>query len=190
MIEHISQRPWTETELLREGFEPYERKKELVMARQLSQFEAPKRIITSGGEELIAQAGYMVCYRPGDKVRIHLDSYNQWPVEPEIFADTYRAWDEPLWTPTPTEKHLMDLGCMPYYKATGVWAKKLEEPAYVQSLEQNEPELVEPGHYVAIGAHGEPYCMGDDTFAQRYTRRSNSAFSSFWKRLVHRLNSN
>jgi hypothetical protein len=189
MVDKISQHPWTETELLEEGFEPYERKKELVMARQLSEFEAPKRIVTSGGEELIAQAGYMICYRPGDRLLIHLDAYQQWPVEPEIFAETYRAWDEPYWTPTPAEKHLMELGCLPYYKAAGVWAKKLDEPVYVQSLEQHEPKLVQTGSYVAIGAQGEPYSMGDDSFARRYYRRSTNALSNLWQHIRQLLSS-
>jgi hypothetical protein len=190
MVVKISQRPWTETELLEQGFEPYERKKELVMARQLSEFEAPKRIVTSGGEELIAQAGYMICYRPGDTVRSSLETYQQWPVAPEIFAETYHAWDEPHWTATPAEKHLMELGCLPYYKSAGVWAKKLEEPVYVQSLEQKQPELVQTGRYIAIGAQGEPYSMGDDSFARRYYRRSTSAAASLWKRILHLLSSN
>jgi hypothetical protein len=189
MVDKISQHPWSEAELLREGFEPYERKKELVMARQLSEFEAPKRIVTNGGEKLIAEAGYMICYRPGEIVRSGLDTYQQWPVEPEIFAETYRAWDEPLWTPTPAEKHLMELGCLPYYKAAGVWAKKLDEPVYVQSLEQNEPELVQTGRYVAIGAQGEPYSMSDESFARRYYRRSSTALSGLWQRIWHLLGS-
>src|SRR5262249_39640901 len=116
MVNRVSQRPWCRTELLREGLEPDERIKHLIMARTLTESEAPKRIITSSGQEIIARAGDIICYRPGNKIRAHLDSYEHWSVEPGLFAEAYRAWDQPLWMPSPAEKHLMEVGCLPYYK--------------------------------------------------------------------------
>ncbi len=135
MLEVIKQREWTEPELRNEGFDQYERRKELIMARPLPKSEAPKGIITSSGQRLIALAGDMICYTPGDHIRPSLDAYDHWPVEPDIFKQTYRAWHEWDWQPTPAEQHLMDMGCKPYYKVAEVWAKKLDEAAYVQSLE-------------------------------------------------------
>jgi hypothetical protein len=62
----------------------------------------------------------------------------------------------------------MEYGCKPYYKSGGVWAKKLEEDVYLQSLEHVKPIKIRTGQYVAIGAEGEPYSMGEMTFHQRY----------------------
>jgi hypothetical protein len=115
----------------------------------------------------------MICYEPSSTVRPTLDDYHHWPVEPVIFKETYKPWDEPDWKPSASEKHLMDFGCQPYYKVTGVWAKKLEEDVFLQSLEHPEPVKVGTGKYVAIGVRGEPYAMGEGTIHSRYipTRR-------------------
>jgi hypothetical protein len=142
--------------------------------------ESPKGIVTSSGERLIAIAGDMICYVPGDHIRPTLDAYDHWPVEPEIFDQTYRFWDEWDWQPSPAEQHLMDMGCKPYYKVAKVWAKQLDEAAYVQSLEQNEPQPVKPGNYVVIGPKGEPYSMDHRTFIQRYYQRG---MTTLWKHL-------
>src|SRR5574342_208748 len=142
MVNVIKQRKWTEPELRAEGFDHYERRKEVVMVRQLPESEAPKRIITASGDKLIAHAGDMVCYEPGDQVRPTLDDYDHWPVEPKIFRQTYRVWDEWDWHPSVSENHLMQMGCKPYYKIAEVWAKKLDQSTYLQSLEHERPELV------------------------------------------------
>lgn len=184
MMKVIKQRDWTEEELHAQGFNQYERKKQLVMARPLRRSEAPKRIITSSGEELIAQAGAIICYNPGDQVRPTLNDYDHWPVEREIFRQTYKAWDESDWHPSPPEKHLMGLGCEPYYKVAAVWAKKLDKATYIQSLEHEKPELVSGGRYVVIGAKGEPYSVNNSSFTRRYYQRSRHSIAVFWERIL------
>jgi hypothetical protein len=166
----IKQRSWTKQELKREGFAYYERRKELVMARELPASEAPKEIKSSCDEPLIVEAGYMICYSPNEDLHHTLDAYEQWPVEPEIFGDTYSSWDESLDDLSHTAKQLMDLGCRPYYKSKGVWAKQADAECYIQSLESEKPLQVEPGWMVVIGADGEPYCMTEDEFLSRYER--------------------
>lgn len=165
----IKQHPWTEAELRQAGFQYYHRQKHVVMARHLSDAETPMQIQTHDGEMLIARQGYILCYDAGTELRPTLDEYPHWPVEPAIFHASYCAWDEPDWQPTATEAHLMQLGCSPYYKSAGVWAKPLAEDTYLQSLEHDQPVLVKAGYYVAIGVHGEPYAMRPTTFDKRYT---------------------
>ncbi len=184
MTQVIKQRDWTETELQAQGFDQYERKKELIMARRLPASEAPKRIITSSGATLVAHAGDMICYNPGDRAYPSLDDYDYWPVDPDIFKRTYQAWDEWDWQPSASQKRLMELGCKPYYKVADVWAKKLDKAAYVQSLEHEKPELVNAGRYVVIGAEGEPYSMDDKTFMRRYYRRSRERIAAIWQHLL------
>jgi hypothetical protein len=166
----IKQRSWSKRELKREGFIYFERRKELVMARELPAAEAPKRIISSCDEPLVVNAGYMICYAPGEKRHSDLDAYEHWPVEPEIFEDTYSPWDESVENLPSSAKKLMALGCQPYYKSSGVWAKKVDAPCYIQSLESEKPMRVEAGWIVVIGADGEPYTMTEDSFTSRYQR--------------------
>jgi hypothetical protein len=157
----------SEEELKRDGFKQYPRKKSLILARKLSASEAPLSIRTNWGETLVARAGYMICYDTGDKHLRHTSDYDHWPVEPNIFDKTYKAWDEPF-NPTPAQKELMAIGCKPYYKAVGIWAKPLDKDVYIQGLEHAKPVLVPEERVLAIGADGEPYTMGDETFHDRY----------------------
>jgi len=167
----LKQRRWTDDELLAQGFQRYDRKKTVVLARELRPNEAPKRIKTAW-DTLVAHAGFMICYDVSDGLRrARLDAYPHWPVEPGIFLKTYRKWDgRTAWTPNAAEKHLLDLGCKPYYKHAGVWAKKLDKPQWIQSLESIEPILVPTGGWIAIGVESEPTSMTDYEFRQRYRK--------------------
>ena len=167
----LKQRRWADDELRAEGFHHYDRKKTVVLARELRPGEAPKRIKTAW-DTLVAHAGFMICYDVSDGVRRgRLDAYTHWPVEPGIFLKTYRKWDgRTAWTPNAAEKHLLDLGCKPYYKHAGVWAKKLDKPQWIQSLESIEPILIPPGGWITIGVEGEPTSMTEYEFRQRYRK--------------------
>jgi len=184
MSDVIQSKKWTKEELKELGFQEYNRKKQLVMARRLPANEAPMHIKTKQGDTLLAQAGYMICYTAGDTVQNQLSDYEHWPVESQIFEATYRVWDEKL-EPTPPIRHLMEYGCQPFYKVAGVWAKDLDEDVYIQSLEHEKPVLVQEGRYLAIGAEGEPYHMSDRSFHNRYdTRLNETAFKRVLKKLV------
>jgi hypothetical protein len=166
----LKQRKWTKEQLLAEGFHYYERKKTVVMARELTTREGEK-IIHTEWDTLVALPGYMICYDVSDgKLHKTLDEYKHWPVEPDIFRKTYRKWDDEVhWKPTPPEKHLLELGCRPYYKFAGLWAKKVIEPVYVQTIESLEPVAVPVGAYLTIGIKGEPTSMTEQEFVTRYT---------------------
>jgi hypothetical protein len=168
LMKVIKQRNWTNQELLRAGFAQYDRIKEVVMARRLPESEAPLIINTEWGEQLVAETGYAICYRAGDTIQPTLQDYYHWPVEPYIFDDTYRPWDQREWTPTSTEKHLTKLGCRPYYKLASIWAREITQPILMQSPEHQRPVKVNPGRYLVIGIQGEPYTMGKDEFFSRY----------------------
>src|SRR5690242_19614556 len=92
----LRQRAWTDDELRAAGFRYYERKKQLVMARELPASEAPVEL-NLGVDMVVATAGYLLCYDPRQGARASLAEYDAWPVEPDIFAATYRPWDEPGW---------------------------------------------------------------------------------------------
>jgi len=167
MSDVLHQRDWDDTDLRAHGFKQFDRKKEIIMVRSLPANEAPKIIHTSWGETLIAQAGYFICYAPDGEPQAHLDQYNHWPVHPDIFRKTYQKWADKF-EPTPAQQHLLKNGCQPYYKAVKVWAKELDEGVYIQGLEHERPVLVPKKRVLAIGAEGEPYHMGDQTFHDRY----------------------
>jgi hypothetical protein len=91
----------------------------------------------------------------------------------------YRPWDQPSWTPSPAEKHLMELGCQPYYKIAGTWAIKLEKPA-LSETQKAEPARAWPGPM---------YSLGGSNRAGRYARHSSGAFKGFWERIQRLLRS-
>lgn len=161
------QRPWTPAELTRKSFQYYLPIKRVTLVRRLPAEEAPLTIKTPY-DTLVAEAGYYVAYVAGEKLGQSLADYEPRPIEPHIFDDTYVPWDDASWKPTPTEAHLLQLGCKPYYKVAGVWAKRLKTPAYVQSLESPEMTLVPPGAWLCIGTAGEPWSVTDEWFHQRY----------------------
>jgi len=120
----------------------------------------------------VAQAGYMICFNLGQTVRETLHGYSHWPVRPDHFRDLYRVWHDPGWEPTPTEKHLMSLGCSPYVRHVGVWARKLEQATTVRSIESKEAVVVPAGAWLCVAARGSawgaPYSMDDEAFHARY----------------------
>jgi hypothetical protein len=182
--EVIQQRNWTEKELRARGYAYYMRRKEVTMARELPITDAPLKIRTHSGQELIANAGYIICYKPGNKVRPRLTDYEHWPVEPTIFFKTYKPWDEDGWKPSPSERHLMRFGCQPFYKAVGVWAKLLDVDAMLQSKEHIHPVEVKTGEYIAVGADGEPYSMGAHTFHSRYEISQRLTLAQRFRKLL------
>lgn len=160
----LRQQEWTDEELRAQGFQYYETIKRLTMAQVI---RSTKNIeITL--ETLVAEAGDVMCYRPADQIMESLDEYEHWPVRRDVFVKNYRPWNEPNWQPTASEKHLMSRGCRPYFKAVGVWARRLRHSVMVQSLESPQPVLVPAGRWLCIGSHGEPYNMNNANFRSRY----------------------
>lgn len=167
------QRDWNDDELRAQGFEHYERRKRMMLARQLGTTEKPLQIRTDQGDILNVKVGYYLVYDAGEVVQASLHDYYQWPVDPHIFESTYRAWDEAMPPLTAAEQDLLNRGCQPYYKAAGVWAKSLEEDTYIQSMEHDAPVLIQQGRVIAIGSEGEPYHMSQESFVERYTLERN-----------------
>lgn len=161
------QRPWTPAELTRKGFRYYLPVKRVSLVRRLPEGTAPMTIKTPY-DTIVAEAGDYIAYVAGTEVKAKLEDYEPRPIEPAIFDATYLPWDDDSWTPTPTEAHLVSLGCKPYYKVAGVWAKQLKTPAYVQSIESPELTLVPVGAWLCIGTAGEPWSVTDEWFHERY----------------------
>ncbi len=170
MTEILKQRDWTEEELYEAGFQYYERIKQIVMARVLPEAEAPLTIVLNEFETVEVEAGYVICYEPGQFLRARLNDYPHWPVHPDIFDRSYTVWNEPGWQASVPEKHLRRYGCKPYYKSEGAWAKEALEPTPVQSLESKQPILVPVGQWLLISPWGEPWYVDAATFYARYTR--------------------
>ncbi len=163
----FAQRKWTNEQLIAQGFHYYKPRKRITMARVLQSFEAPKVIKTSW-DTIVAKAGYYIAYSPGDVLRKDLDDYDPRPNEPHIFKETYRPWKEPDWKPSRVERYLMKMGCKPYYKTAGVWAKRLKHETWVQSIESSKPSLSPVGAWLCVGTAGEPWTVEDRWFRERY----------------------
>jgi hypothetical protein len=171
----FQQHKWTDDQLVAQGFRYYKPRKRLTMARILPPEEAPKRIKTAW-ETIVAKAGYYIAYAPGKMFHKNLDDYDPRPIEPHIFQATYRPWRDPNWKPTATEKHLMKMGCKPYYKTAGVWAKRLKHETWVQSIESSKPVLAPVGAWLCVGTEGEPWTVTDEWFQERYIIPSSGTF--------------
>lgn len=163
----IAQRPWTDAQLLADGFHYYNRRKTLIMAGRLPESHAPMRIEYTY-DHAYAEAGDVICFTPGTEKQDEILEYEHWSVKPEIFQKTYRVWNEPRWNPSESEEHLMAFGCRPYYKYMGIWARELQEPTYVKTLENEAPVLIPAGMWLAIGTDGEPWTIEPDDFTDRY----------------------
>ncbi|MEP6987248.1 MAG: hypothetical protein ABI970_16715, partial [Chloroflexota bacterium] len=89
-------RKWTDRQLVEQGFEYYRPVKRVTMARLLPAAEAPK-IIKTAWDTIVARPGYIIAYVAGDTLKSTLDEYEPRPIEPNIFAKTYKPWDDPRW---------------------------------------------------------------------------------------------
>ena len=166
----LRQRHWTEAELRASKLHYYKPHKQLVMARVLEMPTEVKATI----EILAAGKGDIMIYDPGGpEKKAHIDDYDHWPINRELFRKTYKPWDEVTWQPTEAEAHLIAHDCRPFYKFTGVWAMRLTHPVPIQSLESKAPVQVPPGRWLVIGAYGEPYHMSDAKFRSRYVMPDN-----------------
>jgi hypothetical protein len=161
------QRHWTDQELITAGFLSYRPVKRITMVRMLPPEEAPKTMKASGNT-ITAEAGYWIAYVAGEVLKETLDDYKPRPIEPDIFAETYRPWDEPNWHPTPTQAHLQRLGCQPYYKFASIWAKQLVIATQVQGMESDEPSLAPKGAWLCVGTKGEPWSITEAWFQGHY----------------------
>jgi hypothetical protein len=174
----IRQKRWTEAELISKGFRYYASVKQVTMVRRLQAAEAPL-VIQTDWDTLVAHAGYYIAYRAGDTLQARLEDYSPRPIQPDIFKISYAHWDDPAWIPSPTEQHLLALGCRPYYKQVGVWAKRLTTQALVQSMESCEPAVVPPGAWVCVGIQGEPWSTTDEWIRSRYQVPESAFLASF-----------
>jgi hypothetical protein len=160
----LRQRNWTEAELIAGGFRYFEPRKRLVMARVISQVTNVELTL----ETLMADPGDIICYNAGEQRQKEAGDYDHWPVAKEVFRKTYKAWDDGSWRPNAAEAHLMEHGCLPYFKSAGVWALRLPVSIFVQSLESPQPAIVPKGRWLCIGLQGEPYNMNDEQIHARY----------------------
>lgn len=162
-----TKRNWTDQALVADGFLSYVSVKQITMVRLLPEEEAPK-IMQVAGNTITAEAGYWIAYVAGETLQATLDDYKPRPIEWDIFAETYRIWDEPLYDLTATEAHLQQLGCTPYYKFANVWAKKLNTDTWVHGIESTKVSLTPRGMWLCISDEGEPWGITDAWFQAHY----------------------
>lgn len=177
------QRNWKEAELSALGFGRYETQREIRMARLVT--ERDEVDITK--EKLDVAAGYMLCYNPGKEARPSLKDYDHWPVRFDLFHKNYKPWPLDNWQPNPAEKHLMENGCKPFYKAAPVWARRLKKSVSLQSLESPKPVEIPPGRWLCVGLEGEPYHMADAKFRTHYIVPENNPLERIYWSMMNIL---
>lgn len=167
----LRQKEWSQEALIDAGFKYYHRRKRVVLARELPAEEAPLKLCYEH-DELIATAGYMICFSAGGRKMKSLYDYHHWPVAPEHFTDYYVELDDPHWQPNRGQRHLLSLGCKPYINPVGVWAKKLKQPQMIQGIEHEKPFEVPQGSWLLLAPKGSdrgaPYWATDKAFQSRF----------------------
>jgi hypothetical protein len=157
----------TYQKLVADGFHNYHPIKRITMVRRLSAKDAPMMIETDG-EMLTAEAGYWIAYVAGKDLKETLNDYEPRPIDPGVFAKTYRPWNQAKKNLSVTQAHLQQLGCQAYYNFSGVWAKQLTAEVLVQRMENEEPLLAPAGAWLCIGMEGEPWSVTEAWFREHY----------------------
>jgi hypothetical protein len=150
-----------------DGFHAYRPVKRITMMRMLPQEKVPEDTETPP-DTITVQASYWMAYAGGDALKASPENGDLRPIEAHIFAAGYRRWDDPDWRPTSTEGHLQQLGYMPYYKTTSLWAKALTEETWVQGQESSQPLLAAAGAWLCLGIDGKPWSETDAWFQTHY----------------------
>lgn len=141
------------TQLQQQGFQPY-RKNETIFARQMNRRFTVR--LKEGGT-LNGNPGDYVCYAPRDGSR--------WIVEQAIFESTYS--NQPL-NDASSDSQLVRRGFVPYRKHAVTWARKLQDPQIVETLEGKV--LAQAGDYLCVGSKGETWPQPAERFEAVYER--------------------
>lgn len=140
--------------LMARGFRPY-RKITITYARQMNR---RFHVRTSSGDVLHGQPGDYGCFSPDDG--------SKWIVARKIFEQTYVPAKLNPDQQTGIHARLLRSGFRPYRKHQITWAKKVNRPIRVHTLEGDVTAL--PGDYLCIGPKGEPWPQPASRFEAHY----------------------
>ena len=140
--------------LRQHGFQPY-RKTTITFAKQMN---TPFAVRLISGDEIYGQPGDYACVAPGGEDR--------WIVNRHIFERTYEA--HLLKLDEPAQKRLVRQGFRPYLKHQVTWAKKLDKPKIIHTLEGDV--RAQAGDYLCVGTNGEQWPQKPGRFEANYAR--------------------
>jgi hypothetical protein len=140
--------------LLARGFRPY-RKITVTFARQMNR---RFRVQLASGDVLHGQPGDYGCISPDDG--------SKWIVARKVFEETYAPARIKPADQTDRHARLLRSGFRPYRKHQITWAKKLNRPMRIPTLEGDV--MAQPGDYLCIGPKGEPWPQPSDRFEAHY----------------------
>ncbi len=147
--------------LLAKGFLPY-RKKTLTYAKRMT---TPFNIRLSSGEVIHGKPGDYACVSPEDGGR--------WIVDHEIFEQTYKAVRQIPNGLDAVQKRLLQHGFRPFAKHQITWARKLNKPLIVHTLEGDVTAM--PGDYLCIGPTGDRWPQKAARFEAHYEQVNTPA---------------
>ena len=140
--------------LLARGFRPY-RKSTITFARQMNR---RFHVRLESGDVLHGQPGDYACVSPDDG--------GKWIVARDIFEQTYAPIKLKPDQQTGIHARLLRSGFQPHGKHQITWAKKIEKPIRVPTLEGEV--MAHPGDYLCIGSKGEPWPQPAARFEAHY----------------------
>lgn len=144
----------TDTARLRkQGYRPY-RKLTITYAKQMKKSFAVRLI---NGDKIYGQ--------PGDYACVSQSGDDRWIVNHDVFEKTY--------APAPVRagqqeagSDLIKHGFRPYSKHQITWAKKIDRPRIIHTIEGDV--IAQAGDYLCVGANGEKWPQKPERFEAHY----------------------
>jgi hypothetical protein len=141
-------------ELRRQGFLPY-RKQGFTYAKRM---HIPFQVRLKNGDVIFGA--------PGDFVCTDHDTTERWIVAADIFDETYRRVPKNDAPAKARNRLLEHYHFHLYRKASITWAKMIDQPMIVNTLEG--PVSAEAGAYLCVGAKGEQWPQLRARFEENY----------------------
>lgn len=144
-------------ELSKQGFQPY-RKTTITYAKQMPTGFAVRLL---NGDIIYGRAGDFACVSPENNER--------WVVNRDIFNRTYTiALNTEILKAGSFQHRLIRQGFKPFQKHQLTWAKKLDFPMVINTVEGDVN--AKAGDYLCVGIEGEQWPQNGDRFEANYVR--------------------
>jgi hypothetical protein len=143
-----------EAQLRREGFLPY-RKRGYTYAKRM---DVPFQVRLKNGDTIFGAKDDYVC--------TDQETTERWIVASDIFEQTYRRVQKTKVGHSERNRLLERYHFHLYRKFAVTWAKQIEKPMMIHTLEG--PVHAQKGEYLCVGAQGEQWPQMKDRFEENY----------------------
>ena len=116
--------------------------------------------------EVLLDSGDVIQGQPEDYFCVSPDDGGHWIVAHDIFQQTYTPADRRSIQADSAAMRLFDEGFRPYRQPQITWAKPLDRPRRIHTLEGDV--MAEVGDYLCLGPQGEQWPQKPERFERHY----------------------